>query len=73
MGQLNTYLNYYNDQIKQTKDRPAIGILMVTDQNKTLVKYATAGIEEAIFVKDYKLQLPDEQEITAAMEQYLNQ
>jgi len=60
-------------KIKQTDDRPAIGLLMVTDQNKTLVQYATAGIEEAIFVIDYKLQLPDEQEITAVMEQYLNQ
>lgn len=72
MGQLNTYLNYYNDQIKQTDDRPAIGILMVTEQNKALVQYATAGIEETLFVKDYKLKLPDETAITSAMQAYLN-
>jgi len=70
MGQLNTYLNYYNDQIKQADDQAAIGLLLVTDQNKTLVNYATAGMEESIFVKNYKLKLPEEQDIKAAIQAY---
>ncbi len=71
MGQLNTYLNYYNDQIKTEDDHPAIGLLLVTDQNETLVNYALAGMEESLFVKNYKLKLPDEAAIKAAIQKYL--
>ena len=75
VGQLNTYINYYNDestQIKQPDDKPAIGLLLVTNQNQTYVKYATAGLEESIFVKQYMIQLPSEDEIREALERYLN-
>jgi len=75
VGQLNTYINYYNDestQIKQPDDKPAIGLLLVTNQNQTYVKYATAGLEDSIFVKQYMIQLPSEDEIREALERYLN-
>ena|GEM_PF-4976211 len=73
-GQLNTYINYYNDennQIKQPDDNPAIGLLLVTNQNKTYVQYATAGLEDSIFVKQYMIQLSSEDEIREALERYL--
>ena len=70
-GQLNTYINYYNAEVKQPDDKPTIGLLLVTDQNQTYVKYATAGLEESIFVKQYMIQLPSEDEIKEALERYL--
>lgn len=57
-GQLNTYLNYYNEEIKQKGDNDPIWILMVTDKNNALVKYATAGMDQNLFVSKYLVQLP---------------
>jgi predicted nuclease of restriction endonuclease-like (RecB) superfamily len=57
-GQLNTYLNYYRKNILQEGDNPPVGILLVTDKNDALVEYATASMDEALFVKKYLLQLP---------------
>jgi len=44
---------------------------LVTDKNDTLVKYATGGIEEQLFVKKYLLKLPDEEALKKAINRYL--
>jgi predicted nuclease of restriction endonuclease-like (RecB) superfamily len=65
VGQLNTYLNYYKKEIQTAGDNAPIGILMVTNKNDALVEYATAGMDEQLFVRKYLLQLPDKKEIEA--------
>ena len=72
-GQLNTYINYYNKEIKQKSDNPTIGILLVTSQNKALVEYATAGMEENLFVRNYLVQLPSKEELKNYIENELSQ
>lgn len=57
-GQLNTYLNYYKHEIKEEGDNDPIGILLVTHKNDALVKYATPGMDQNLFVSKYLLQLP---------------
>ncbi|WP_114782476.1 PDDEXK nuclease domain-containing protein [Botryobacter ruber] len=57
-GQLNTYLNYYKKEVKQENDNDPIGILLVTNKNEALVEYATAGMDQNLFVSKYLLQLP---------------
>ena len=57
-GQLNTYINYYKQEIKQAGDNDPIGILLVTDKNHALVQYATAGMDQNLFVGKYLLELP---------------
>ena len=37
---------------------------MCTEAGKELVKYATEGIDENLFVQKYKLNLPDEKQLT---------
>ncbi|MDR6968386.1 putative nuclease of restriction endonuclease-like (RecB) superfamily [Flavobacterium arsenatis] len=72
-GQLNTYINYYNKEIKLETDNPTIGILLVTNQNKALVEYATAGMEENLFVRNYLVQLPDKNDLKNYIENELKQ
>lgn len=72
-GQLNTYINYYNKEVKQESDNPTIGILLVTNQNKALVEYATAGMEENLFVRNYLVQLPSEEKLKNYIENELSQ
>jgi predicted nuclease of restriction endonuclease-like (RecB) superfamily len=72
-GQLNTYINYYNKEIKNKSDNQAIGILLVTNQNVALVEYATAGMDDNLFVRNYMVNLPSKEELQSYMENELNQ
>lgn len=65
IGQLKTYLNYYKKNMQERNDNPPVGILLVTDQNKTLVEYAIADSDKDIFVSKYLLQLPDKKKLEA--------
>jgi len=62
-GQLNTYINYYKKEVQQPGDNAPIGILLVTNKNDALVEYATAGMDEKLFVRNYMLQLPGKDEL----------
>ncbi len=66
IGQLNTYLNYFKEEISEENDNPPVGILLVADKDHALVKYATAGMDKNLFVQQYLVQLPDK----VALEKY---
>ena len=67
IGQLNVYLQYYKDQIMQKTDNPPVGILLCTKSKPLMVKYATAANEQ-LFVSEYRLNLPSEEEIQTYIE-----
>lgn len=71
LSQLNTYVAYYNDQIKESSDNPAIGILMCTDKGEKLVEYAKAGMDNQLFVSKYMLQLPEKEKLEEFIKQQL--
>ena len=62
-GQLNTYINYYKKEIKLADDNDPVGILLVANKNDALVEYATAGMDQQLFVRKYMLELPDKEQI----------
>lgn len=62
-SQLNLYINYYKHEVMQPDDNPPIGLLLCTDHGDTIVKYATAGMDENLFVRKYMIRLPSEKEI----------
>lgn len=63
IAQLQTYLNYYQAEIKDETDNPPIGILLVTDKNHALVQYAMPSQSNSLFISKYKVQLPTEEEL----------
>lgn len=71
IGQLNTYLNYYKDEICEPEDNHPVGILLVAEKDHTLVKYATAGMDENLFVQQYMLKLPKAEVLQKYMEKEL--
>jgi predicted nuclease of restriction endonuclease-like (RecB) superfamily len=71
-SQLNTYLNYYKDEIKTVNDNPPIGILLCTHKNDILVQYATAGLAENIFVEKYLIELPSKNKLKEYINNELN-
>lgn len=71
-GQLNTYLNYYRAEVTREDDNPPVGLLLVAEKNSSLVQYATAGMDENIFVRQYQLHLPDKATLTRFLDDELN-
>ena len=68
IGQLNTYLNFYKQEIAERNDSPPVGILLVAEKDHALVKYATAGMDENLFVQKYRVQLPDKNQLEKYIE-----
>jgi predicted nuclease of restriction endonuclease-like (RecB) superfamily len=71
MGQLNTYVAFYNAEVKREDDNPAIGILLCTEKGKKLVEYATAGMDQQLFVSKYLLELPKKEQLEAFIQKEL--
>lgn len=72
IAQLNTYLNYYKEEITETGDNHPVGILMVAEKDHALVKYATAGMDKNLFVQQYLVQLPSVKVLEAYINKELN-
>jgi hypothetical protein len=62
-GQMNSYLNYWKDQVIIEGDNPLVGLLLCTDKENTKVEYATAGLDQQLFVSRYKVVLPKAEEL----------
>jgi predicted nuclease of restriction endonuclease-like (RecB) superfamily len=67
-GQMNMYLHYYQENEMNEGDNPPVGIILCAGKNENLVKYATAGMSEQLFVSKYLIQLPDETELKAIID-----
>ncbi len=59
VGQMNMYLNYFNEEENMPDDNPPIGIVLAADKDDILVEYATGSISNKLFVAKYQLYLPD--------------
>jgi len=73
--QLNVYLNYYKKHEMLEGENPPIGILLCTAKNEPLVEFATAGIDNQMFVSKYKISLPSKEELKQLLQneiKYIN-
>ena len=68
-GQMNTYLNYYKDNEFTNGDNNPIGIILCSGKNEALVKYATMGLPQQVFVSKYLINLPSEKELQKIIEE----
>ena len=67
-GQMNFYLNYWKAEMMQSGDHPPVGLILCTDRKETRVSYATAGLDQQLFVSRYLVALPKPEEIQALIE-----
>ncbi len=73
IGQMDLYVRYYEDQIKQESDNPTIGLILCTEKNETIVKYSVLKESKQIFASKYKLYLPSEKELIDELNAELEQ
>ena len=71
IGQMNLYLNYFKEEENTEGDNEPIGIIIAKDKHEFLVKYATGGISNKIFVSKYQLYLPDQKMLEEKVKQYM--
>ncbi len=68
IGQLNTYVSWYQKNVMAPDDNPPIGILLCAAKDHALVEYALAGLDNQLFVSKYQLHLPDREQLRLELE-----
>ncbi|MDT8389644.1 MAG: PDDEXK nuclease domain-containing protein [Lentisphaeria bacterium] len=63
IGQLNTYVTWYRENMMAEGDNPPVGLLLCTQKDHALVEYALAAIDNRLFVSKYQLELPSQEEL----------
>jgi predicted nuclease of restriction endonuclease-like (RecB) superfamily len=63
IGQMNFYVRYFEDQVRQENDNPTIGLILCAEKNQALAKYSLLNDSNQIFASKYKLYLPTEEEL----------
>ena len=63
LGQLNTYVTWYRKHMMSEGDNPPVGLLLCTDKDHALVEYATASVDNQLFVSKYAVELPSKAEL----------
>ena len=64
-GQMNFYLNYLKENTAKDGENPPAGILLCADKDSEEVHYATAGLDNAVFVSRYLVALPSKEQLKA--------
>ena len=58
IDQMDFYIRFFENQLKQPSDNTSIGLILCTEKNKTIVKYSLLNESKQIFASKYKLYLP---------------
>lgn len=74
LGQIQLYVNYFDQERRTDSDNPTLGLILCTDKNDAVVRY-TLGAEQSrkIFASRYKLHLPTEQELKIELRRELKE
>ena len=73
LGQLNTYLSWYEENEMTEGDNPPVGLLLCTQKNHALVRYALAGMSNQLFVSRYQLELPRKEQIEQLIQEQMEE
>lgn len=63
IGQMDMYVRYFEDKVRQENDNPTIGLILCTKKDNTVVKYSLLNDSKQIFASKYLTYLPTEQEL----------
>jgi predicted nuclease of restriction endonuclease-like (RecB) superfamily len=67
LGQMQLYVNYFDEEIRTEGDNPTIGLILCTKKNKSMVKYFFGDKKHNIFASKYQFHLPTEAELEAEL------
>ncbi len=73
IGQLNTYVSWYKQNMMTEGDNPPVGLLLCTQKDHPLVEYALAGMDNRLFVSKYQLELPKTEMLTSFLKEQMKE
>jgi predicted nuclease of restriction endonuclease-like (RecB) superfamily len=62
-GQIDFYVQYYDEYMKQSDDNPTLGIILCAEKSAAVAKYSVLAKNEQLFASKYRLLLPSEEEL----------
>lgn len=71
LGQMNMYLNYYEQAINDDEDGKPIGIILCAEKDKVMLEYALGGLSNNIFASTYTYYIPNKEQLINEVEKVL--
>ena len=70
-GQMNMYLNYYNEEINDKDDNKPVGIILCKSKKDIAIDYALGGLSNNVFASTYTYYIPKKEELISEVEKVL--
>jgi hypothetical protein len=67
-GQMNFYLNWWKSNAMEDGDNPPVGMILCSDRDEAAVEFATAGMDQKLFVSLYLVALPSVEKLRSFLE-----
>ena len=67
-GQMNMYLNYYNEEINDVGDNKPIGIILCKGKKDVSLEYLLGGLSNNVFASTYTYYIPNKEELINEVE-----
>ena len=68
IGQMQTYVNYYDRKVKMPDENPTIGIVLCKDKKNAMVEMMLPEENNQIFAGRYQTVLPSKEQLKKALE-----
>ncbi|MBQ1784856.1 MAG: DUF1016 family protein [Gammaproteobacteria bacterium] len=68
VGQMDTYVRLYDEQIKGADDGPTIGLLLCSEKSEAVARYSVLADQQQLFAAKYMPWLPTEEELKRELE-----
>ena len=72
LGQMQMYVNYYDRYEKTDEEKPTIGVLLCNEKSDAMVEL-TLPKDSNIYASQYKLYLPDKQELQKKLQEWIDE
>lgn len=66
-GQMNLYVNYAAEHLTLPDENRPIGLILCSEPNAAVARYALGGLDNQIFAAEYRLVLPDPADLEAEL------
>ena len=73
LGQMQLYVNYFDQEIKMKNDNPTVGIVLCTEKSDAMVKYLLGDKVRQIFASTYQFHFPTENELEVELKKEIKQ
>jgi len=68
VGQMDTYIRLYDDQIISDDDNSTIGLVLCSEKSEAVVKYSVLSEQKQLFTAKYLAHLPSEEELRTELQ-----